>query len=123
MNSLITMAIPPPSLPCRHYLHADRNAFLKSEGLGRLLMEPLDGMKALHWVAPATAAGAWRVILPAESSAFSHTRCIFFQRHLSVSQDTFQDTRGSSTTPPPTLRKCRIKFGIAKIISVFTGVS
>lgn len=46
----------------------------------------------------------WRpggVYTPAESSAVSHTRCIFFQRHLSVSQDTFQDTKRVLHPPSP----------------------
>lgn len=91
--SEFSMTIPPLPLPCRHYLHTNRNALLRSEGPGELLMEPLDGMKALHWLLHHRRGRRGGVYTPAESSAFSHTRCIFFQRHLSVLQDTFQDTK------------------------------
>ena len=58
--SELTMTIPPLPLPCRHYLHTNRNTFLRSEGLGELLMAPLDGMKAPHWVAPPPPPAPWR---------------------------------------------------------------
>ncbi|KAG3266406.1 hypothetical protein H1C71_002900 [Ictidomys tridecemlineatus] len=59
---------------------------------------------------------------PAESSVFSQVRCIFFQRKKKK-MTLFRTQRGYSALPMHTLRKCRIKFGIVKIISVFTGAS